>query len=211
MKKIIYLVLITGGIHSISAMDQEGRRGSGFFCVPYGQQEDDQRADHQGEQAQEVNLGIVDLFFNARNWFVQTMNAVDQAVGGGVAEQEAQQAALAPHIKVVQEALAKGTLPQAIERSAKEQSPNRFLSLLIGMHHLGIQPTNDSISVIQQRLQALKLANRQETQRIIEERRVQEQKLHDLRKRYFAKAALSDDEDYKDMPKFIDSVLNDEK
>ncbi len=212
MKKIIYLALLTGGMHSMLAMDQEGSGGSGFFCVPYGQRPDDQAEDQRNEQAQEVNLGIVDFFSRAENWFAQTMDALDQAVGAGAVEQQAQQAALAPHIKVVQDAIAQGTLPHAIEKAAKERSPNRFLSLLIGMQHLGIQPTNDdSASVIQQRLQALKLARRQNTKEVIEELRKEEQREHNLRKQYFAKAAQSDDETYQDTEHFVDSILNDEK
>ena len=107
MKKIIYLALLTGGMHATLAMDQGS---GGFFCVPYGQRADDQTADQRDEQAQEVNLGIVNLFSRAETWFAQTMDALDQAVGAGAVEQQAQQAALAPHIKVVQDALAQGTL-----------------------------------------------------------------------------------------------------
>ena len=162
MKKFICLVLITGLMHSTLAMEQ-GRR---LLC--YGQSPDDQTDEQARQPEQEVDLGIMNLVSSAGTWLKQNLDALDEDFGAGAADRQAQQEAMAPHIKVVRDALAHGTLPQAIEGAAKEGSPDRFLSLLKGMKHLGIQPTNETQSVIQQRLHAIKLARVQQTKKMLE-------------------------------------------
>ncbi|MGE0009770.1 MAG: hypothetical protein AB7F19_04450 [Candidatus Babeliales bacterium] len=199
MKKILYLVILTSTINNACAMQcWPPAAGSPRAVSP---------AAEAASNSADDNWQLSDLLPSMPGVVTTVLNRLDQEFGAGAAERQAHQDAMELHAGVVRKALLQGTLEDAISRAAKESSSNRFISLLLGMQHLKIQPDAASKSIIEQRLGALRLAEKQETLELLEQRLTEEKKKHELRKQYLPKSQLSDDEDYNDLHKFVDMSL----
>lgn len=181
MKKFIYTTLLLVCMHNIVAMDSEQPKPP------------------------ESGFSLLQLRTSLGNWLETGLDTVEQAftLEANPAHQ------LDSDAQALAEELQFKPLSQIVTDTIKADNQKKFFSLLAGMKHLNMRPTEETETIIQRHLNVLHLENRQISKGVLESRMTEERALHQLRKQYKAPAdQLSDDEDYTDSTRFARKLLS---